>query len=216
MEIPALNHDPIPHEGQAPTCTEPGWEPYETCSRCDHSTYTQIPELGHHLLFRRGEAPSCTEPGWEDHEFCNRCDYTTYVEIPKTGHSPVKDEAVAPTCIHEGLTEGSHCGTCGQILVAQKPVEPTGEHSYVDGNCEHCGKQEWKTGDLTHDGNVDEGDVEALLWHILFPESYPLEEFPDYNHDGNVDEGDVETLLWHVLFPEMHPLRKPEKPDDLS
>ena len=216
MEIPALNHDPIPHEGQAPTCTEPGWEPYETCSRCDHSTFTQIPELGHHLLFRRGEAPSCTEPGWEDHEFCNRCDYTTYVEIPKTGHSPVKDEAVAPTCIHEGLTEGSHCGTCGQVLVAQKPVEPTGEHSYVDGKCEHCGKQEWKTGDLTHDGNVDEGDVEALLWHILFPESYPLEEFPDYNHDGTVDEGDVETLLWHVLFPEMHPLRKPEKPDDLS
>ena len=34
-EIPALGHDEVQHQAQAATCTEKGWNAYETCSRCD-------------------------------------------------------------------------------------------------------------------------------------------------------------------------------------
>ena len=32
---------------QAPTCTEIGWDAYETCSRCDYTTYQEKGALGH-------------------------------------------------------------------------------------------------------------------------------------------------------------------------
>ncbi|MCQ2463637.1 MAG: hypothetical protein MJ177_09610, partial [Clostridia bacterium] len=32
---------------KAATCTESGWEAYQTCSRCDYTTYTEIPKLPH-------------------------------------------------------------------------------------------------------------------------------------------------------------------------
>lgn len=44
---PALGHDIVSHEGKAPTYTAPGWEPYETCSRCEeYNTFVSIPALG--------------------------------------------------------------------------------------------------------------------------------------------------------------------------
>ena len=46
-DIPALGHDLISHEAKDPTCTEVGWDAYETCSRCDHTTYVEKPALGH-------------------------------------------------------------------------------------------------------------------------------------------------------------------------
>jgi hypothetical protein len=45
--IPALDHDYISHDPKAATCTEIGWNAYETCSRCDYTTYEEIPALGH-------------------------------------------------------------------------------------------------------------------------------------------------------------------------
>ena len=41
------NHNIIHHEAQVPTCTEIGWNAYETCSRCDYTTYEEIPATGH-------------------------------------------------------------------------------------------------------------------------------------------------------------------------
>ena len=45
--IPALGHAEVPHAAQPATCTDVGWEAYETCSRCSYSTYIEIPALGH-------------------------------------------------------------------------------------------------------------------------------------------------------------------------
>ena len=44
-----LGHDLEHHEGQEPTCTESGWEAYDTCKRagCGYTTYNEIPALGH-------------------------------------------------------------------------------------------------------------------------------------------------------------------------
>lgn len=47
--IPKLGHDYIHHAGKAATCDEDGYKDYDTCSRCDYSTYEVIPALGHNF-----------------------------------------------------------------------------------------------------------------------------------------------------------------------
>jgi len=42
-----LGHDIVAHDAQAPTCTEKGWEAYETCTRCDYTTYVELSATGH-------------------------------------------------------------------------------------------------------------------------------------------------------------------------
>ena len=37
-DIAALGHDLVHHEAKAATCEEIGYEAYDTCSRCDHTT----------------------------------------------------------------------------------------------------------------------------------------------------------------------------------
>ena len=44
------------HEGKEPTCTEYGWQAYETCSRCDYTTYEVIP-AGH--TYENGVCVDC-------------------------------------------------------------------------------------------------------------------------------------------------------------
>ena len=61
-------------------------------------------------------------------------------------------------------------------------------------------------GDLDGNGTTDNKDVEYLLWHTLFPDSYPITQNADYNGDSKVDNKDVEYLLWHTLFPDTYPL----------
>lgn len=40
-------HDIVHHDGEAATCTSAGFEPYDTCSGCDYTTFKEIPALGH-------------------------------------------------------------------------------------------------------------------------------------------------------------------------
>ena len=44
--VKALGHSIIEHEGK-PACTETGWDAYETCTRCDYSTYQEKASVGH-------------------------------------------------------------------------------------------------------------------------------------------------------------------------
>ena len=39
------NHDLIPHAGKAATCTESGWEAYDTCKRCRSWLFGSISPL---------------------------------------------------------------------------------------------------------------------------------------------------------------------------
>lgn len=49
LKLSALGHDIETHEAKQPTCTEAGWNAYDTCNRdgCNHSTYQEILALGH-------------------------------------------------------------------------------------------------------------------------------------------------------------------------
>ena len=142
------NHDLIPHEAKAPTCTEKGWNAYETCSRCDHTTYTELPALNHDLEQHVAKAPTCTEIGWNAYEACSRCDYTTRTELPALNHDLVRHVAQAPTCTEKGWAYDT-CSRCDYTTYAELPalnhdyqavtVEPTCEtDGYTIFTCSRC------------------------------------------------------------------------------
>ena len=99
------NHDLVHHDAKAPTCTEIGWDAYETCQRegCTYTTKVELPALKHKLVHHDAMAPTCTETGWEEYDTCSRCDYTTKVEIPAPGHD-YTEKVVKPTCGKGGYT----------------------------------------------------------------------------------------------------------------
>ena len=45
--VEKLGHDKVQHDAKVATCTEAGWDAYDTCTRCDYTTYQEIPALGH-------------------------------------------------------------------------------------------------------------------------------------------------------------------------
>ena len=64
--VEALGHAIVHHAAKAATCTEKGWASYDTCSRCNYTTYKEIPATGHHHNAVVTE-PTCTEKGYTTH-----------------------------------------------------------------------------------------------------------------------------------------------------
>ncbi len=117
------NHALVQHTAKAPTCTEIGWNAYETCSRCDHTTYAERPALKHNLVRHVAKAPTCTEKGWSAYETCSRCDYTTYAELPALNHD-YQAVTVEPTCETDGYTVFT-CSRCKDSYTAD-PTDQLG------------------------------------------------------------------------------------------
>ena len=143
------NHDLEQHAAKAPTCTENGWDAYETCSRCDYTTYAEQPALNHDLVQHEAKAPTCTEIGWDAYKTCSRCDYTTYAEQPALNHDLVNHDAKAPTCTEIGWNAYDTCSRCDYTTYAELPalnhdyqavtVEPTCEtDGYTVFTCSRC------------------------------------------------------------------------------
>ena len=120
------NHNLIPHAGKAATCTEKGWKAYNTCSRCDYSTYEELPALGHDPIPHTGKAATCTEPGWDAYDTCSRCNYSTYVELPidPDNHDLVHHEAKAPTCTEIGWDAYDTCSRCDYSTYVELAIDP--------------------------------------------------------------------------------------------
>ena len=115
-------HDLVQHAAKAPTCTEIGWDAYETCSRCDYTTYTELPALNHDLVQHEAQAPTCTEIGWDAYETCSRCDYTTRKELPALNHDLEQHEAKAPTCTEKGWDAYETCSRCDHTTYTELPA----------------------------------------------------------------------------------------------
>ena len=118
------NHDLVHFRAKAPTCTEIGWNAYETCSRCNYTTYQEIPALNHNLVRHDAQAATCTEKGWNAYETCSRlgCNYTTYQEIPALKHDLVPHEAQAPTCTEKGWDAYDTCSRCNYTTYQEIPA----------------------------------------------------------------------------------------------
>ena len=142
------NHALEQHAAKAPTCTEIGWDAYDTCSRCDYTTRKELPALNHALEQHEAQAPTCTEIGWDAYEACSRCDYTTRKELPALNHDLVRHVAQAPTCTEKGWAYDT-CSRCDHTTYTELPalnhdyqavtVEPTCEtDGYTVFTCSRC------------------------------------------------------------------------------
>ncbi len=142
-------HDLVQHAAKAPTCTEKGWDAYETCSRCDYTTYAELPALNHDLVRHDAKAATCTEIGWNAYDTCKNCDYTTYAEVPALKHDLVQHKAKAPTCTEKGWNAYETCSRCDHTTYTELPalnhdyqavtVAPTCEaDGYTVFTCSRC------------------------------------------------------------------------------
>ena len=141
------NHDLEQHAAKAPTCTEKGWNAYETCSRCDYTTYAEQPALNHDLEQHDAKAPTCTEIGWNAYETCSRCDHTTYAEQPALNHALVQHEAQAPTCTEKGWNAYETCSRCDYTTYAELPAlnHDLEQHAAKAPTCTEIGWNAYKT-----------------------------------------------------------------------
>ena len=135
------NHDLVHHDAKAPSCTEIGWDAYDTCSRCDYTTYTELPALKHNLAYYKAKDPTCTKPGCDAYETCSRCDYTTYVERPALKHDLRQRVIKAPTCTQMGWAYE----TCSRCDYSATPLLPALNHDLVqhDAQAPTCTKPGW-------------------------------------------------------------------------
>ena len=183
------NHDLVHHDAKAPTCTEIGWDAYETCQRegCTYTTKVEIPALKHKLVHHDAKAPTCTENGWEEYDTCSRCDYTTKVEIPAPGHD-YTEKVVKPTCEKVGYTLHT-CKNCHDSYKDQQTKtllhwygewtsNGDGTHSATckRKDCKHVSKNECAIVEFKQDeatrtlcpvcGNVSDGTHLALVEEV--------------------------------------------------
>ena len=106
------NHDLEQHEAKAPTCTEKGWSAYETCSRCDHTTYAELPALNHDYQAVTVD-PTCEADGYTIFT-CSRCkDSYTADPTDKLGHQfgawfPNGTGSQSADCLRDGC---AHTGS---------------------------------------------------------------------------------------------------------
>ena len=118
------NHALVHYDAQAPTCTKPGWDAFDTCPRCYYTTFRAIPALKHDLEHHEAKAPTCTEKGWDAYEACSRfgCDYTTRTELPALNHALEQHAAKAPTCTEKGWNAYETCSRCDYTTYAEQPA----------------------------------------------------------------------------------------------
>lgn len=106
------NHDLEQHAAKAPTCTEKGWNAYETCSRCDYTTYVELPALNHDYQAVTVE-PTCETDGYTIFT-CSRCkDSYTADPTDQLGHqfgawSPNGTGSQSASCLRQGC---AHTGS---------------------------------------------------------------------------------------------------------
>ena len=117
-------HGDVTHTGaKAPTCTEIGWDAYETCSRCDYTTYVEIPAKGHAYEGKVTTAPTCTEKGVKTYTCKNDASHTYTEEVAATGHTLTQVEAKAATCEEIGWNAYEECSVCDYTTYVEIPVK---------------------------------------------------------------------------------------------
>ena len=142
------NHALEHRAAKAPTCTKPGWNAYEGCTRrgCGYTTYRAIPALKHDLVQHKAKAPTCTEKGWNAYETCSRCDYTTYTERPALNHALEQHAAQAPTCTEIGWNAYETCKNCNYTTRKELPAQhDLKQHAAKAPTCTEIGWDAYET-----------------------------------------------------------------------
>ena len=145
--VDPLDHAYINHEAKAETCLESGWAAYDTCSRCDYTTYSSISALGHN--FFDGKCTRCGEA--EKKEYVREGDYIYFGEYPQT--LKANDVTITSTTDSRGYYLGSD--GCYYAKITATPFS-NGYTSYS-----------FSSGEKVTGGTVYYFKVEPIKWRIL-------------------------------------------------
>lgn len=107
----AAVHSSIYHEAQEATCTEAGWTAYETCSRCDYTTYQEIP-AGHIPVTDPTVAPTVGKDGQTKGSHCEKCGTVL------TAQTVIPAWITAASCENGTLTLRLSEHASGQLVLA--------------------------------------------------------------------------------------------------
>ena len=143
ITVNAKGHDYVNHDAKEATCLNIGWDAYQTCSRCDYTSYNQISALGHDYISHLAKEATCTSIGWNEYDTCSRCTYSTYAEIEKLGHDYVHHDAKTKTCMDIGWKAYDTCSRCDyttyvEIPASHNPKSAVTENK-VDSKCNEEG-----------------------------------------------------------------------------
>ena len=134
-----LGHDVVYHEAKEYTCDEIGWSAYETCSRCDYTTYEEIPANHRTQTFVENYVESvCWQVGSFDEEtMCMECgEYLSIVThmlepVPHTPDEIIRYDFKEKTCTEDGgYGEMIRCLVCDTVLYDQKYIFEAEGHDY--------------------------------------------------------------------------------------
>ena len=195
--IPALGHDVVRHDGKSATCTEIGWVAYDTCSRCDYTTYSEIAALGHVAgTWTVKTQPGCTEKG-EETSACSVCGEVMTREIDALGHSWgewVEDQPEVGkethTCSVCGASEAREMRNYAEMALKSDIPQYVGDYAVVDtpdGGWENEGSRV-SDGGITITGK-DGRFIKKVVYHVSDLEFWADDAYADKGEltlsDGN-------------------------------
>lgn len=209
--VESLGHDLIHHPALEPTCDEHGHKAYDTCSRCDYSTYEDIPPFDHHYR-KTIHAPSCTEGG-HTHYQCLVCgeehdgDFTQPLD-----HDYVDHPGKKATCDEAGYKAYHVCSRCGDSNYEEIPalggehdyaiqiVEPTiSARGYTLHVCRHCGSS-YKTDFVAPKKIGEQRDSDQAIEDALHPEERVYSRRDDDFYYYAVYLGRISNYVFHNLY----------------
>ena len=130
--LSATGHTLTHHEARAATCTEKGWNAYDTCETCGYTTYAETPALGHDF----GDAwKSDAAKHWKE---CSRCDAVAGRASHTGGTATCHDSAVCTVCATSYGERNPDYHTGGSEI--RDMTAPTAEKAGHTGNryCKGC------------------------------------------------------------------------------
>ncbi len=147
MEI--RGHDIIHHSEKPVSCENIGWNAYDTCTRCDYSTYQEIAPIGHEYKDEIVLEPTCTKSGYIKYP-CTRCNHVKTTVIPALNHDIVTEVEKKATCTENGLIvdecQRADCEYRKETViygahsfeVSERQEAKCEENGYVLYACKHC------------------------------------------------------------------------------
>ena len=127
-EVAALGHNLKHHDAELPGCADAGCHAYDTCTRCDYTTYVEIPASGHDYTVNAELNPNGN--------VCVTCGQT-HICVDDNFKNWTTVEVADCTAAGKEVCK---CSVCN--YVKENTLEKT-EHSYgEDGKCTSCGADE--------------------------------------------------------------------------
>ena len=181
--LPANGHTLIPHAKQEPTCTEKGWNAYDTCDNCNYTTYVEIPALKHDFT-----GDTWLHEGDEHWKKCSRCDETNYRETHVWDEG---DITLKPTCTATGIK----LYTCQKCFVTKtETLNATGhtyeDHDAKDPTCLDIGWKAYKECSECHHSTRAEI---AALGHDFTTDAWQCDDDNHWKKCSRCDEIDQKT-----------------------